>query len=151
MPGWLEMVQFATIGKPLSHDSAELHVQGNAPYIDDVREPEGTLHVVPGYAAKGACGKITLLDLKSVREAPGVIAVLTAGDIPGLNDCSASIGGDPILADGEIKFHGQVIFAVVATSRDAARRAVRLARIEIATTSPAVNVDDAVAMQTDDV
>ena len=145
------MVQFATVGKPLSHDSAELHVQGNAPYIDDLREPEGTLHVVPGYAAKGACGKITLLDLKSVGEAPGVIAVLTAGDIPGLNDCSASIGGDPILADGEIKFHGQVIFAVVATSRDAARRAVRLARIEIATTTPAISVDDAVEMQTEDV
>ena len=55
---------------------------------------------------------------------PGVLAVLTADDVPGVNDCSASHGGDPILADGEILFHGQVVFAVVAeiaTTR-AARR-----------------------------
>jgi xanthine dehydrogenase large subunit len=145
------MADLATVGKAISHDSAEMHVQGNAPYIDDLREPEGTLHVVPGHAAKGASGKITLLDLVAVRQAPGVIAVLTAGDIPGRNDCSASIGGDPILADGEIKFHGQVVFAVVAQTREAARRAVKLARIEIATTLPAITVDDALKMQTADV
>ena len=43
-----------------------------------------------------------------------------------------AFGGDPILADGKIMFHGQVIFAVVAETRDAARRAARLAKIEIA-------------------
>ena len=145
------MGELASIGQAIAHDSAELHVRGAAPYIDDLREPEGTLHVVPGYGAKGTCGKISLIDLLQVRNAAGVVAVLTAKDIPGLNDCSASIGGDPILADGEIKFHGQVIFAVVATSREAAKRAVRLARIEIAAEPPAITVDDALRLATADV
>ncbi len=140
-----------TVGLGLAHDSAVLHVQGNAIYIDDMREPDGLLHVYPGYAREGAFGKITALDLAAVRAAPGVVAVLTAKDIPGVNDCSPSIGGDPILADGAIAFHGQVIFAVVAATRDAARSAARLARIEIAAQPPAVTVDDAVAMQTADV
>ncbi len=74
--------------RALAHDSAARHVQGAAIYIDDMREPEGTLHVAPGYAAEGACGRIATLDLEAVRAAPGVVAVLTADDIPGINDCS---------------------------------------------------------------
>jgi xanthine dehydrogenase large subunit len=132
-----------TIGKPVAHDSAELHVQGNAVYIDDMREPEGTLHVAPGFARDGARGKIMALDLSAVRAAPDVVAVLTAKDIPGKNDCSPAMGDDPIFAEGDIQFHGQVIFAVVAKTRDAARRAARLAKIEIAQVPPIVSVRDA--------
>ena len=127
---------FETVGKALAHDSAELHVQGNAVYIDDMREPDGTVHLAPGYAKVGARGKITKLDLSSVRAAAGVITVLTAADIPYKNDCSPTVGDDPILANGKIEFHGQVIFAVVAETRDAARRAVLLAKIEIAQVPP---------------
>ena len=95
-----------TVGKSIAHDSAEMHVQGNAVYIDDMREPEGTVHLAPGYAKLGARGKITKLNLSAVSSAAGVIAVLTAKDIPAKNDCSPTLGDDPILADGEIQFHG---------------------------------------------
>jgi xanthine dehydrogenase large subunit len=130
------------VGKSHTHDSAELHVTGTATYVDDMREPEGTLHVVPGFAKDAACGKILSCDLSAVRAAPGVIAVLTAKDIPGKNDCSPSMGDDPILADGHIEFHGQVIFAVVAETRAAALRARMLAKIEIAQEVPIVSVRD---------
>ena len=145
------LIETKTVGKTLAHDSASLHVQGNATYIDDIREPEGLVHVYPGFAKDGALGEITTLDLAAVRSAPGVIAVLTAKDIPGINDCAPVFGGDPILADGRIMFHGQVIFAVVASTREAARRAARLARIVIAATAPAVTVEDALASSTADV
>ena len=131
------------VGKAFMHDSAELHVQGNAIYIDDMREPEGTIHVAPGYAKFGARGKITKLDLSAVRKAAGVIAVLTAKDVPAKNDCSPTLGDDPIFAENEIQFHGQVIFAVVAETRGQARRAALLATIEIAQETPAVSVHDA--------
>ena len=134
---------FEIIGKAIAHDSAELHVQGNATYIDDMLEPEGLVHVAPGFAKEGARGKITKLELSGVRNAAGVIAVFTAQDIPHKNDCSPFAGDDPIFAKGEIQFHGQVIFAVVAETRDAARRAARLAIIEIAQETPAVSVNDA--------
>jgi xanthine dehydrogenase large subunit len=140
-----------SIGRALAHDSAMLHAQGTAVYVDDMREPEGTLHVEPGYAADAACGRIENLNLDAVRGFPGVVAVLTAEDIPGVNDCSPALGDDPILADGEIAFHGQVIFAVVAETRDIARRAALLAKIEIAADSPAVTVEDALATDTKDV
>jgi xanthine dehydrogenase large subunit len=140
-----------TVGLALAHDSAVLHVQGSAVYIDDMREPAGTLHVAPGYARDGAKGRITSCDLDAVRSYPGVVAVLTAADIPGVNDCSPAMGDDPILADGEILFHGQVIFAVVAETRETARRAARLAKIEIAKEQAAITVEDALAQKTQDV
>jgi xanthine dehydrogenase large subunit len=117
------MSKLATIGKSITHDSAELHVSGSANYVDDIPEIEGTVHVAPGYAKNGARGKITKCDLKAVRNFPGVLTVFTADDIPATNDCSPTIGDDPIFAEGHIEFHGQVIFAVVATTRDIARRA----------------------------
>lgn len=145
------IIETKTVGKTLAHDSAALHVQGNATYIDDMREPEGLVHVYPGFARDGALGKIKALDLSAVAAAPGVIRVLTAKDVPGLNDCAPVFGGDPILADGRIMFHGQVVFAVVAETREAARRAARLAKIEIAAEKPAVTVEDALAAKTKDV
>ena len=112
-----------SVGRALAHDSALWHVQGTARFIDDIPEPAALVHVAPGYAAHAARGRITALDLDAVRAAPGVVAVLTAADIPGRNDCSPVFGDDPILSDGRIAFHGQVVFAVAALSRDEARRA----------------------------
>ncbi|VAV98046.1 Xanthine dehydrogenase, molybdenum binding subunit [hydrothermal vent metagenome] len=124
------------------HDSAEWHVQGNAAYIDDVIEPVGLLHLAPGYGPS-ACGKITAIDLDAVYRAEGVVTVLTADDIKGVNDCSPAMGDDLILAEDEVIFHGQVIFAVVATSRTAARKAAKLANIEIDTRPPSVTIGQA--------
>ncbi len=138
-------IETDAVGLALAHDSAVLHVQGTAAYIDDMREPEGLLHVYPGYASEGARGKIASVELEATRNYPGVIAVLTRDDIPGVNDVSPTIQGcDPIFARGEIEFHGQVIFAVVAETREAARRAARLAKIEIAAEKPTITVDEAV-------
>lgn len=139
---------FRVARKSTPHDSGAKHVQGAATYIDDIREPLGTLHVAPGYAKSAAKGRITRIDLEAVKTCPDVVCVLTAADIPGLNDCSPSIGGDPVFASGEILFHGQVVFAVVAETRDAARRATRLAVIEVEAVKPAVEVEDAVARDT---
>jgi len=131
-----------SVGNALPHDSAIWQIQGTARYIDDIPETAALLHIAPGYAFDAAKGKITTLDLDAVRAAPGIVAVLTAADIPGRNECSPSIGGDPILADARIDFHGQVIFVVAAYSRDQARRAARLATIVIEEEAPAVSVED---------
>jgi xanthine dehydrogenase large subunit len=132
----------------IAHDSAARHVAGSAPYIDDLREPAGCLHLAPG-GSPVARGRIVSVDLDAVRAAPGVVAVLTAADIPGKNDVSPVMGDDPMFAAGRVEFHGQVIFAVAAETRDQARRAVRLAKIEIEPEAPLVSVDQALAADAD--
>jgi xanthine dehydrogenase large subunit len=132
------------VHRPLPHDSASKHVQGAAEYIDDIREPEGTLHVAVGMSPK-ARGRLVGLGLDKVRAAPGVMAVLTPENVPGKNDVSPAFGDEPLFADNEIAFHGQSLFAVVGESHEAARRAARLAQVEIEPERPSVTVEDALA------
>ena len=134
----------AVVHKPKPHDSAAKHMTGEAVYVDDIRTPAGTLHAAPGYAPIAA-GRVTKLDLDAVRKAPGVVDVLTADDIPGANDASPKgIGDEPVITPERIMFYGQVLFVVLAETRDQARRAARLARAATAPGMPMIDVDDAV-------
>jgi xanthine dehydrogenase large subunit len=129
----------AVVGVSRPHESAHLHVAGAAPYTDDIPELAGTLHAALGLSPV-AHGTLRSLDLDRVRAMPGVVDVFTARDIPGLNDCGPLVKDDPILAgmpgpDGRsepigatLRHVGQPVFAVVASTRDAARRAAALAR-----------------------
>ncbi|MBB4063316.1 xanthine dehydrogenase molybdopterin binding subunit [Gellertiella hungarica] len=113
----------------LRHDSAHKHVSGTAEYIDDMPEPAGLLHGALGLSDR-AHAEILSMDLSAVTAYPGVVAVLTGADVPGENDVSPSGKHDePLLADRLVQFHGQPVFAVIAETRDAARRAARLAKI----------------------
>jgi xanthine dehydrogenase large subunit len=127
----------AVVGAALPHESAHLHVAGAAPYTDDLPELAGTLHAALGLSPI-AHGVIERLDLDRVRAQPGVHAVLSARDIPGENDCGALVHDDPILAGGvgdRLRYLGQPVFAVVAATREAARRAAALAK-EVIRASP---------------
>ena len=114
----------------LRHESAIKHVTGRADYCDDIPEPVGTLHAYLGLSTR-AHAVIRALDLTAVRAAPGVVCVLTAEDIPGVNDVSPTGRHDePIFATEKVEFWGQPMFAVIADTRDAARRAARLAQVD---------------------
>ena len=78
-----------TVAKPHPHDAARLHVTGAARYVDDIPTPRGTLHLAFGLSGI-ACGRVTGMDLARVRESAGVVAVLTADDLPHGADCSPS-------------------------------------------------------------
>ncbi|MEF9947324.1 MAG: xanthine dehydrogenase molybdopterin binding subunit [Comamonas sp.] len=119
--------QGARVGVSRKHESAHLHVAGEAAYIDDLPELEGTLHCALGLSPV-AHGRLTALALEAVRAMPEVVDVITAADIPGVNDCGSIIHDDPILCDGEIRYVGQPLFAVIARTREAARRAAALAK-----------------------
>jgi xanthine dehydrogenase large subunit len=114
------------VGQSLPHEAAHLHVAGAAPYTDDIPERVGTLHAALGLSPL-AHGTLTALHLDRVRAMPGVVDVFAATDLPGANDCGPLIQDDPILADGTLRYRGQPVFAVVATTREAARRAAALA------------------------
>ncbi len=128
-----------------SDEAAIHHAAGQATFVDDIPDMAGTLHIGLGLAP-AATGDVTRLELDAVTAARDVVFVLTAADIPGANDCSPERTQDqPIIATGEIEFHRQVLFAVAARSRRAARDAVRHARIGTASSLPTIELDDALA------
>ncbi len=132
------------VSRALPHDAAGLHVTGQARYVDDIPVPANTLHLAFGLSTI-AHGEIIALDLDAVRAAPGVVLVLTAKDLPHENDISPSPWHEPLLAEGTVHHVGQPIFIVAATSHLAARRAVRLARVEYRELPALLTIDDALA------
>jgi xanthine dehydrogenase large subunit len=128
----------AQVGAARPHESAHLHVSGSATYIDDLPELDGTLHAALGLSPL-AHGTLKAIDLAPLRAMPGVVDVITAADIPGANDCGPIVHDDPILAAGRVHYVGQPVFAVIALTRDAARRAAaRAARVLDVEPLPAV-------------
>ena len=133
-----------SVTKPLPHDSARLHVTGAARYVDDLPVPAGTLHLAFGMSGV-AHGRIVAMDLDAVRAAPGVVAVLTAADLPFANDVSPVAHDEPLLAADAVQYLGQPLFLVVAETHLAARKAARLGRAEIAADPPLLEIDAALA------
>ena len=133
------------IGQP--HESAALHVTGDATYTDDIPELAGTLHCALGLAPVAA-GRLLGADLEPVRAMPGVVRVLTAADIPGSNNWGSIVHDDPILCDGEIRYLGQPVFAVVAETREQARRAAALAKqvLRVEAVTPVLTAREAHAL-----
>ena len=87
----------------LKHDSGHKHVSGEAVYVDDIREPPGTLQIYIAMSER-AHALVKRLDVSKVRTAPGVALVLTAKEIPGVNDVSPFAGDDPMFADGLVQY-----------------------------------------------
>ncbi len=128
----------------LPHDSASGHVAGSAVYVDDTPIAPGTLFLAFGLADDGHA-RFDALDLTAVRAAPGVVAVYTAADIPGVNDVSPVAGDDKLLAEDVILYPGQPLFLVAATSTAAARRAAKKAMVTVEPRRALVGIADAAA------
>ncbi|MBR9652308.1 xanthine dehydrogenase molybdopterin binding subunit [Thalassovita aquimarina] len=133
-----------SVSSPLPHDAARLHVTGAARYVDDIPTPRGTLHLAFGLSGI-AKGRITAMDLDAVRAAPGVIAVLTATDLPFANDVSPSVHDEPLLSDGHVHYLGQTLFLVIADSHAEARRAARRGKVSYEKDTPILTIDEALA------
>ncbi|GFD96383.1 xanthine dehydrogenase molybdopterin binding subunit [Alteromonas sp. KUL156] len=129
------------------HESAERQVQGSANYVDDIVEPQGTLYAAVGLS-QCAKGTINSINLDAVRESEGVVDVVTIDDVPGHKDIGPVFEGDPLLANGEIKFFGQPVFAVLATSVTLARQAALKGHIDVTDAAPVLNADEAHQQQT---
>lgn len=133
-----------SVTRPLPHDSALLHVTGAARYVDDIPTPAGTLHLAFGLS-EIAHGRIADLDLSAVHNAPGVVRVMVAADLPFANDVSALAHDEPLLAIDRVHYAGQPVFLVVATSHRAARQAARRARIGYDPLPAILTLDQALA------
>ena len=136
----------ASLGMPISHESAEKHVSGSALYVDDINAPEGMLYGYVGLSDV-ARGIIKKIDLTHVRSAEGVVDVVVLTDVPGETDIGPVYPGDPIMVNlgDEVEFHGQVIFAVAATSQLLARKAARMGIVEYEEKTPSISIQSGLA------
>ena len=115
--------------KSTTHESGLKHTTGEARYVDDMPHPAGML-VGLGLMSPHAHARILSMDLSAARALPGVHAVLCADDIPGENLIGPIFHDEPVLAEGLVHYHGQLVAFVVATSYEQCREALGRVRVD---------------------
>jgi xanthine dehydrogenase large subunit len=109
----------AVVGQQVPHESAALHVTGQALYTDDLAiRTHAVLHAHP-VQAPHTHARVTRIDPAPALDVPGVVRVLTAEDVPGLND--AGVKDDEPLFPSEVMFHGHAVCWVLGETLEAAR------------------------------
>ncbi|MFC7968371.1 xanthine dehydrogenase molybdopterin binding subunit [Streptomyces cinereoruber] len=131
------------VGVSMPHESAHLHVTGAALYTDDlVHRTKDVLHAHPVQAAK-ARGRITALRTGPALAVPGVVRVLTAADVPGVND--AGMKHDEPLFPDEVMFHGHAVAWVLGETAEAARLGAAAVEVELDELPSLISLRDAIA------
>lgn len=111
------------------NQDSNLHAQGKALFIDDISLTEDTLHAFPLVSAI-AHGNIKSLDFTVALALPGLVEILTACDIPGINQIGNIAPDEVLLADGEVVYQGQPIAIIIAKTASLARQAAALCVVE---------------------
>ncbi len=135
-------------GQDIIHESAHLHVTGEAVYTDDIPELRGTLYaalILSPVAHGELIGEG--IDRAAILSQHGVVAVYAAKDIPGENNCGPIIHDDPFLADGKVEFLGQAVAVVVATDMLYAREAAKHAKVLVRELPALLTIEEALAAQ----
>lgn len=127
----------------LPHDSAHTHVTGQSEYIDDRPFTRGELFVGVVYSPH-AHARIKSISTAKALAHPGVVAVYTAKDIPH-NKWGTIIQDQPLIADGEVNYVGEVVAVVAAESREAMITGQSLVTVEYEKLPAILSVDEAKA------
>ncbi len=128
----------------IPHESASLHVSGEAMYIDDL-PTSPTLLVGRVVCSPHAHARIVSYDLTRARKAPGVAAILSARDIPGHNQMGPVVKDEPCLAAEEVMFAGQAVFLIAAETDAQCRTAESLIEVTYAPLGPILSIEEAIA------
>jgi xanthine dehydrogenase large subunit len=130
------------VGLAVPHESAALHVTGEALYTDDlVGRTRDVLHAWPVQVFQ-AHARIVALRTEPAHAVPGVVRVLTAADVPGVND--AGVKHDEPLFPDEVMFHGHAVCWVLAESIEAARLGAEAVEVELEPLPSLVTVREAI-------
>ncbi|WP_248243360.1 xanthine dehydrogenase molybdopterin binding subunit [Microbacterium kunmingense] len=132
------------VGRSVAHESAALHVTGRAMYTDDLAvETMGVLTAWPVQSTHTHAR--ASLDVLPAYSVPGVIRVLTAEDVPGVND--AGVKHDEPLFPTEAMYHGHALAWVLGESPEAARLGAAAVEVTYEPLPSIVTLEEAIAAE----
>ncbi|HEU5268514.1 MAG TPA: xanthine dehydrogenase molybdopterin binding subunit [Jatrophihabitans sp.] len=131
------------VGLAISHEAASLHVTGQALYTDDLISRTANLLYAWPLQAPHAHATVTKFDVSPAYDVPGVVHVLTAQDVPGVND--AGIKHDEPLFPTEVMFYGHAVCYVLGESVDAARLGAEAIVVEYQPLPSLMTITEAIA------
>jgi aerobic carbon-monoxide dehydrogenase large subunit len=125
------------VGRPLRRREDEAILRGRATYVDNLAPP-GTVHMV-AVRSPVAHARVAAVEVAAARRAPGVLAVLTGADLAGrvgpmpvnaIEGATIAHAPVPLLAGGRVRFAGEPVAVVAATTRAAATDAAELVSVD---------------------
>ena len=114
---------------------------GITQYVGDMQMP-GMLHArirwsgVPHAVIRG-------IDTSDAEKVPGVRAVLTAGDIPGVNRYGLAVQDQRVLADDKVRSAADPVALVAAETEQAAEEAINKIKLDLEPLRPVLSIEDA--------
>ncbi|MBO0796523.1 MAG: xanthine dehydrogenase family protein, partial [Ktedonobacteraceae bacterium] len=114
------------IGSPLPRPDAPGKVTGATRYPADLLKPD-MLHLQVVFAHRPHA-RICAIDTSSALAVPGVVAVLTAADVP-CNAYGLISNDQPVLCGDVVRFEGDKVALVVAESKESAQAGARLVNV----------------------
>ena len=136
-----------SIGKTLPKVDARANVLGAPVYVEDYRRLPGTL-IVKVLRSPYAHARIRSINTRIAQKVPGVVAVFTYEDAPGIrysaNGCTypESCPYDRKILDRTLRYVGDEVALVAAETEAAARRALRLIRVEYEVLPALLNAEE---------
>ncbi len=115
---------------------------GRARYVDDLRLP-GMLHAAL-VTSPHAHARVLGYRLEKARAIPGVKAIVTGADLPGVR-AGGIIKDEFMVARGKVRYVGEPVAAVAATDAETAARAAAAIEIDYEPLEPVLSIDEALA------
>jgi xanthine dehydrogenase D subunit len=131
------MSDFKYIGKSLERIDALDKATGAIKYMSDLSFP-GMLYGKV-LRARYPHAKILSIDVSKATILPGVVAVVTSEDVPGVNGFGIVVPDMPVLCKDKVRYIGDAVAAVAAESEKIAEEAIGLIDVEY---EPLPIVDD---------
>lgn len=120
----------AIVGRAVTRYDGPDKVTGRAKYTADLCPPGTLIGKILGSPV--AHGIVKRVDVSKARALPGVVAVITAADVPGVRyGVSPAREDEQIFATDRVRYVGDEIAAVAAVDEETAERALRLIELEI--------------------
>lgn len=130
------------MNKSYPHINGKLHLTGSSRFIaDEIPLPE--MLYTKFLFSPVAHANIMELDTSESITIPGVEKVVTASDIPGINQIGLVIQDEPLFPEKEIMYMGQPLAMVLATSEKIAEAAVKLIHLKYEELPPIFEIDEA--------
>lgn len=120
--------EMAVVGTNVERVDAIDKVLGRPIYTMDIL-PEKCLYLKVVRSTR-AHALLKRVDTSDARKHPGIALVVTAADIPGINESTALLPDKPLLASDRVRFIGEPIAAIASHDQNAAEEALDLVHIE---------------------
>ncbi|MDF3069865.1 MAG: xanthine dehydrogenase, molybdopterin binding subunit [Polyangiaceae bacterium] len=134
----------SALGKPVSHESARLHVTGAASYVEDLAGDLARLGYAWPVTSPHPHARVLKVDTSAALACPGVLTCLTRTDVAGENDVGPVRHDEPLFPD-LVEHHGQAVLWVIGESIEQARLGAEQVRVEYEPLAATLSIAAAIA------